>query len=71
MRNNDTFDVYVEMLPEEFDDTVKAVTAREKALQTAIKNMVGISPVVHLTAPKTIERSEGKAVRVIDRRKLV
>ena len=71
VRNNDTFDVYVEMLPEEFDDTVKAVTAREKALQTAIKNMVGISPVVHLTAPKTIERSEGKAVRVIDRRKLV
>ena len=65
VRNNDTFDVYVEMLPEEFDDTVKAVTAREKALQTAIKNMVGISPVVHLTAPKTIERSEGKAVRVI------
>ena len=71
VRNNDTFDVYVEMLPEEFDDTVKAVTAREKALQTAIKNMVGISPVVHLTAPKTIERSEGKAVRVIDRRRLV
>ena len=71
VRNNDTFDVYVEMLPEEFDDTVKAVTAREKALQTAIKNMVGISPVVHLTAPKSIQRSEGKAVRVVDKRKLV
>lgn len=71
VKNNDTFDVYVEMLPEEFDDTVKIVAAREKALQNAIKNMIGISPKVHLTAPRTIERSEGKAVRVIDNRKLI
>ena len=36
----------------------------------AIKTMLGISPKVHLVSPKTIERSEGKAVRVVDKRKL-
>ena len=33
-------------------------------------NMLGIRPTVHLVAPKSIARSEGKAVRVIDKRKL-
>ena len=36
----------------------------------ALKTMLGIQAKVHLVAPKTIERSEGKAVRVIDKRKL-
>ena len=52
------------------DDMVKAVTAAEKALAGAIKTMLGINPAVHLVAPKTIARSEGKAVRVKDKRKL-
>ena len=43
---------------------------KEKALAGAIKTMLGINPKVHLVAPKTIKRSEGKAVRCIDRRKL-
>ncbi len=68
--NNDTFDVFVELLPEDFDDTIRVIASKEKELQNAIKNMVGISPRVHLTAPNSIERSEGKAVRVIDRRNL-
>ena len=67
----DTFDVYVEFLSDEFDDAVKNVAEKEKKLQNAIKNMTGIVPRVHLQAPQTITRSEGKAVRVIDRRKLV
>ena len=67
----DTFDVYVEFLSDEFDDAVKNVDEKEKKLQNAIKNMTGIQPRVHLQAPQTIARSEGKAVRVIDRRKLV
>ena len=70
VNNNDTFDVYVEFLPEQFDDTVKNVAAKEKALQAALRTMLGISPAVHLVAPKTIARSEGKAVRVIDNRRL-
>ena len=70
VNNNDTLDVNVELSPEAFSDTVKEVTAAEKKLAEAIKTMLGISPKVHLVAPKTIARSEGKAVRVIDKRKL-
>ena len=69
-RNTDTLDVYVELTPEQFSDTVKDLAKKEKALAGAIKTMLGISPKVHLVAPKTIARSEGKAVRVIDKRKL-
>ncbi|MBQ4612297.1 MAG: phenylacetate--CoA ligase [Clostridia bacterium] len=68
--NNDTFDVHVEMNPEQFTDTVSGITAQEKALGEAMKTMLGINPKVHLVAPKSIQRSEGKAVRIIDKRKL-
>ena len=70
VNNNDTFDVMVEMNPEQFTDTVSGVTTQEKALANAMKVMLGINPAVHLVAPKSIARSEGKAVRVIDKRKL-
>ena len=68
--NSDTFDVYVELRPEQFDDSVKNISAMEKSLAGAMRNMIGIGPAVHLVPPKTIERSEGKAKRVIDERKL-
>lgn len=68
-RNTDTLDVSVELTPEQFAD-VNDIAAKEKALSSAIKSMLGISPKVHLVAPKTLTRSEGKAVRVIDKRKL-
>ncbi len=70
LNNNDTIDINVELAPEHFDDTVKVISGREKALENALKNATGINPKVHLVAPKTITRSEGKAVRVIDKRKL-
>ena len=70
VNNNDTFDVYVEFPPEQFDDSVKNIAAKESALREAMRNMLGISPAVHLVHPKTIARSEGKAVRIIDERKL-
>lgn len=69
-RNTDTLDVFVELTPEQFSDVVKDISAKEKALAAAIRTMLGISPKVHLVPPKTITRSEGKAVRVIDKRKL-
>ena len=68
--NTDTFDVNVEMNPDKFTDTVRGVTEQEKVLADAMKTMLGINPRVHLVAPKSIVRSEGKAVRVIDKRKL-
>ncbi len=70
VNNTDTMDVSVELTPEQFSDTMKDLAAREKALANDLKTMLGINPKVHLVAPKTITRSEGKAVRVIDRRKL-
>ena len=69
VNNSDTFDVYVEMGEEDFSDSPKYITSKEKELQDAMKAMLGINPKLHLVAPKTIARSEGKAVRVIDNRR--
>ena len=71
VNNNDTFDVNVEMTAERFTDKVGDIMRMEKALAAALKTMLGINPAVHLVPPKTIARSEGKAVRVIDKRKLI
>ena len=68
--NVDTLDISVELTPEQFSDTVKDLAAKEKSLANAIKTMLGVNPKVRLVAPKSITRSEGKAVRVIDKRKL-
>ena len=68
--NNDTLDVYVELTSEQFSDTVKDIAAKEKQLANAVKTMLGINPKMHLVPPKSIARSEGKAVRVVDKRKL-
>ncbi|MBR6521217.1 MAG: AMP-binding protein, partial [Oscillospiraceae bacterium] len=70
VNNTDTFDVYVELSPEMFSDTVREITDREKKLASAMRTMLGIGPNMHLVPPKSIERSEGKAVRVVDKRKL-
>ena len=69
--NTDTFDVNVEMTPEQFTDKLSDVLAMEKSLANAMKIMLGINPAVHLLPPKSIARSEGKAVRVVDKRKLI
>ena len=70
VNNTDTLDVYVELLPEQMTDTTEGIVKMEKALSAAITTMLGIRPAVHLVPPKTIVRSEGKAVRVVDKRKL-
>ncbi|MCR4843156.1 MAG: phenylacetate--CoA ligase [Eubacterium sp.] len=68
--NTDSIDVQVEMTPEMFTDNVGEIESRQKALVTDLKTMLGIKVNVSLVAPKTIERSEGKAKRVIDKRKI-
>ena len=70
VNNSDTIEVQVEMTPEMFSDSMSEVTAKEKELVTALKAMLGIYAKVTLVNPKTITRSEGKAVRVIDKRNL-
>ena len=68
--NTDTLDVNIELAPEQFEDKNSDVPAMEKRLEASMRTMLGIGPKVHLLAPKSIVRSEGKAVRVIDNRKL-
>ncbi len=70
VNNSDTLDINVEMTAEQFSDTVKGIQDKERELVNAIKTILGITPKVHLVSPKSIVRSEGKAVRVIDKRKL-
>ena len=70
VNNSDTFEVMVEMNPEMFSDSLAKITQAEKELVGALKAMLGIAAKVKLVAPKTITRSEGKAVRVIDKRKI-
>ncbi len=70
VRNTDTFDIQVELMPEMFTDSISDIDERRRALETGIHNILGIKAKVTLVAPKTIARSEGKAVRVIDKRKI-
>ena len=70
VNNTDTFEVMVEMTPEIFSDSLAKITAAERELVSELKNMLGIAAKVKLVAPKSITRSEGKAVRVIDKRKI-
>ncbi len=70
VNHTDTFDINVEMTPEMFTDNVGEVQGRKKILEDGLRSMLGIKAKVNLVAPKTIARSEGKAVRVIDKRKI-
>ena len=70
VNNTDTLDVQVEMTPEMFTDNVGEIQAHQKALVAGLQSMLGIRANVTLVAPKSIARSEGKAVRVIDKRKI-
>jgi phenylacetate-CoA ligase len=58
------------MTPEMFTDNIGEISNRQKVLVDGLKSMLGLKAKVTLVAPKTIARSEGKAVRVIDKRKI-
>ncbi len=66
----DTIEVKVEMTAELFSDTINSISIREAEIRDALKNTLGIMAKVSIVEPKSIVRSEGKAVRVIDKRKL-
>ena len=70
VKNSDTIEIRVEMTAEMFSDNVGEIARREKELVSALKAMLGIYATVKLVNPKAIERSEGKAVRIIDKRNL-
>jgi phenylacetate-CoA ligase len=64
----DSLEVHVEMTPEMFSDAVKQVEKAEQRIRNNIESMLGLTCRVRLLEPKSIERSEGKAKRVIDKR---
>lgn len=70
VNNTDTFDVNVEMSEEFFADDVRSIEKLEKTIVEQLRSALGIGVKVHLVNPKSIIRSEGKAKRVIDNRKI-
>ena len=70
VNHTDTLDVQVEMTPEMFTDNLGEIAKRQKELVDGLRSMLGLAAKVTLVAPKSIVRSEGKAVRVIDKRKI-
>jgi len=68
VNHSDTLEILVELTPEMFSDTVRGIERRERELHERLKNTLGVAAKVSLAAPKAIKRSEGKAVRIIDKR---
>jgi phenylacetate-CoA ligase len=70
INNLDVLEVWVEVEEQFFSDEIKKMEGLKNKIQHNIDSALGISANVKLVEPKTIERSEGKAKRVIDKRKL-
>lgn len=69
INNTDTFDIDVEVKEQYYSDVMSDMEKLRKKIAHAIQNVVGIQPNIKPVAPNTIERSQGKAKRVNDKRK--
>jgi len=70
VNHSDTLEVLVEMQLNKFSDSLADIHKEETKLTAALKTMLGIYAKVRIVSPKSITRSEGKAVRIIDKRKI-
>lgn len=68
--NLDIMTVCIEMTDDFFSDSVKKIEQTERKVEAAMQSTLGISAKIHLVEPDSLPRFEGKAVRVIDKRKL-
>lgn len=68
INNLDTLEVWVEVKPEYFNDKIKSLEKIEKHITAELFSLLGLHVKVKLVEPRTIERSEGKAKRIIDKR---
>ncbi len=68
--NLDTLEVQVEVNEKGFSDEIKELQVLGRRIEKDIKDLLGVTAVVKLVEPKTLQRSEGKAQRVIDKRKI-
>ena len=71
VNNNDTLKILVEMSDELFSDDIRTIEKATKNLESKLRSALSIKAEVELVSPNSIERFEGKAKRVIDKRKLV
>ena len=71
INNLDTLEIQVEVEERFFSDEIKELEALNKKITSVIQHAIGLAARVKLVEPKTLERSMGKAVHVIDKRKLV
>lgn len=69
--NLDTLEIQVEMTDAMFSDEIRNLEGQERKIRNAVESTLGIAAKISLVEPKSIKRSEGKAVRVIDKRKLI
>lgn len=67
--NLDTLEILVEIDQKNWSDSIRELEGIRRRIENNIKSMLGIGAKIRLVEPKTIERSEGKAKRVIDNRK--
>ncbi len=71
VNNLDTLEIQVEVDEKFFSDEIRELENLTKRIGHAIQQAIGLSAKIKLVEPKTLERSMGKAVHVIDKRKLV
>ncbi|MGL5675675.1 MAG: phenylacetate--CoA ligase family protein [Cellulosilyticaceae bacterium] len=69
INNLDTLEVWVEVKPEFFTDAIRSLEKIEKHITAELFSLLGLHVKVKLVEPRSIERSEGKAKRIIDKRK--
>lgn len=67
--NSDTLEIKVEISQEMFSDEVKNLNEQERKIKQQVESTLGIAAKITLVEPKSIARTEGKAVHVIDKRK--
>ena len=70
INNKDTLEIVVEMSDDLFSDSVRKIEEKGRAIRAAVESTLGISAKVTLVEPKSLERSEGKSKRVIDKRNI-
>ena len=70
VNNLDTLEVQVEMDPRYYTDEIRVIESLTKKIAHVIQQALGLSAKVKIVEPQTLVRSEGKAVHVIDKRKL-
>ena len=70
VNNLDTLEIQVELVSEYYTDEIRGIEAMTKKIGHVINQAIGLSAKIKIVEPQTLVRSEGKAVHVIDKRKL-